>query len=51
MAFLLVRLISESNGGCDFQKRSHQPIRAHNESLSVAVSVSNPDRAGHAVHG
>jgi hypothetical protein len=38
---------------CDFefQKRGQQFIRAHNETLSVAVRINNPDRSSFGVNG
>ena len=35
----------------EFQKRRQLSIRTHNETLSVAVRVSNPDRSSVAVDG
>jgi hypothetical protein len=34
-----------------FQKRSQQFIGTHNETLSVAKSVNNPDRAPFKIQG
>jgi hypothetical protein len=36
---------AKANRRFEFQKRSQLFIRTHNETLSVAVSINNPDRA------
>jgi hypothetical protein len=35
----------------EFQKRRQLFIRVHNETFSVAVSVSNPDGSAAIIHG
>jgi len=40
-----------ANRRFEFQKRSQLFFRTHNEALSVAVRVNNPDRLPVGIHG
>ena len=43
--------IAETNRPFQFQKRRQLFIRVHNETLSVAMRVHNPDRSPFAIQG